>query len=94
MDNLFEKHNIDVPNFAKKTEPKKPIESREHHHNARSQGNKNYYLSDKVKYFSQLSNIDSFFDISESEISLSSLDKPPINSLEPSPYTMCFFTSS
>ena len=51
MDNLFEKHNIDVPDFAKKIEPKKPVESREHHHNAWSQGNNNYALSAKVNNF-------------------------------------------
>ena len=47
MDNMakfLEKHNIDVPD-----ELENPTESSEHCHNAQSQGNKNYYLSAKVK---------------------------------------------
>ena len=68
MDDFLEKHNIDVPYFAKKCEPEKLVESQKHSHNAQSQGNKNYALSTGVKYFTKLSYIDSFYDIYESHI--------------------------
>ena len=90
MVKLLEKYNIDVPDFANKSEPEKPIESPHHCHNAHSQGNNCYALSARVKYLSQLFDLDSFSDIFESEISVSSLDKSPISSLEPSPILVFF----
>ena len=61
MSQLLEKHNIEVP-----YELKKLVESSEHCHSARSQGNINYALSARVKSFSELYDIYSFSDISES----------------------------
>ena len=58
MDNLIEKHNIDVLDFAKKSKPDNPVGSHEHSQNVQSQGNRNYALRARVKPFSQLSNID------------------------------------
>ena len=55
-----------------------------------SQGNNNYALTTKGRFSSKLSNIDSVYDIYESQISVHSLDKSPINSLEPSPNTCVF----
>ena len=45
----------------------------------------NYDLSARIKSFPHISNIDSFFDISESEILVSLLNNPPISLLDSSP---------
>ena len=60
MSQSLEKCNIEVPD-----EPKKHVESSKHCHSAQSQGNMNYALSSRVKYFPQIFDIDSFSDISE-----------------------------
>ena len=65
MAKFLQKNNIDVLYFAKKSEPEKPTKSLEHYHNAQSQGNNSYALSARVKSFSQFSDLDSFYDISE-----------------------------
>ena len=60
MSQLLEKHNIEVPD-----EVEKPNESSEHCHSAQSQGNMNYALSARVKYFPHIYDIDSLYEISE-----------------------------
>ena len=61
MSQLLEKHNIEVPD-----EVEKPVESSEHCHSAQFQGDINYALSARVKYFPNISDIDSLYGISES----------------------------
>ena len=61
MSQLLEKHNIEVLD-----ELEKPIESTEHCHSVQFQGDINYELSSRVKSLPHISDIDSFFDISES----------------------------
>ena len=63
MSQLFEKHNIEVPDKLEKH-----VESSEHCHSAQFQGDINYALSSKVKSFPHISDIDLLSDISESEI--------------------------
>ena len=59
MSQLLEKHNIEVPD-----ELEKHVDSSEHCHSAQFQGDIKYALSSKVKLFSHVSDIDSFFYIS------------------------------
>ena len=85
MSRLLEKHNIKVLD-----ELEKPVESPEHCHGAQFPGNINYALSARVKFFPHISDIDSFSDISKSEISMYFLDKSPISPLDPSPNACVF----
>ena len=66
MTQLLERHNIDVPDFAKKKEPKKPIDPQVHCHNAHSKGDECYDFSARIKSFSHMSNSDTHSDISKS----------------------------
>ena len=63
MSQILEKNNIEVPD-----ELKKPVDSSEHCHSTQFQGDIKFSLIDKLKSFPHISDIDSFFDISESEI--------------------------
>ena len=72
MSHLLEKHNIKVPD-----ELEKPIDSPEHCHSEKFQGNINYSLSAIIKSFPHIYDIDLLSDISKSEISVSFFDNPP-----------------
>ena len=52
MAQLLEKHNIDVPYFARKNEPEKLVEPPEQCHNEQPQGKDCYALIIRVKSFS------------------------------------------
>ena len=64
MSQLLENHKIEVPN-----ELEKPVDSSEQCHTAQFQGDINYALNARVLSFYNISDIDLFSDISESEIS-------------------------
>ena len=80
MSQLLEKHKIEVPD-----EPEKPADSSEQCHTAQFQGDITYALSARVLSFSHVSDIDLSSDISESEISESFFDDPPLSLLDSSP---------
>ena len=79
MSHLLEKHKIEFLD-----ELENLANSSEHYHSVQLQGDIKYSLSSRLKSFPHVSDIDSFSDISESEISDPFFDNPPMSLLDSS----------